>query len=188
MIARGCRFVWNFTYIPVGKDADINLLATPEQRTYMYRRIREIRATKPIFALDFWNDGEFCDGCIAGGRSYLHINANGDVEPCAFIHYANVNINEATLLDALRSPLFMAYRRRQPFNENHLRPCPLLDNPEILYDMVKESGARSTEMEAPESVQALCAKTRPAAEKWAPVAARLWKESQTVKHGDRYSV
>ncbi len=185
MIARGCRFSWNFTYMPVGKDADVNLLATPEQRAYMYRRIREIRETKPIFALDFWNDGEFTGGCIAGGRCYLHINANGDVEPCAFIHYANVNIHEVSLLEALRSPLFMAYRRRIPFNGNHLRPCPLLDNPEALRAMVKESGAKSTEMEAPEDVDTLCAKTIPAAEKWAPVADRLWAEAKQGAEEER---
>lgn len=185
MIARGCRFAWNFIYMPVGKDADINLLATPEQRAYMYRRIREIRETKPIFAIDFWNDGEFSDGCIAGGRSYLHINANGDVEPCAFIHYSNANIKEVSLLDALRSPLFMAYRRRQPFNENHLRPCPLLDNPEALCAMVKESGAKSTELEAPEDVEVLCAKTRPAAEEWAPVADCLWAKATKEKERER---
>ena len=31
--------------------------------------------------LDFQNDGEFVGGCIAGGRNYFHINANGDAEP-----------------------------------------------------------------------------------------------------------
>ena len=45
-----------------------------------------IRQTKPLFTLDFWNDGEYAGGCLAGGRRYLHINANGDMEPCAFIH------------------------------------------------------------------------------------------------------
>ncbi|NLM49892.1 MAG: radical SAM protein, partial [Clostridiaceae bacterium] len=144
MIERGCRFSWNFTYMPVGKDARIDLIATPQQRAYMYKRIREIRATKPIFAMDFWNDGEYSDGCIAGGKRYLHINAAGDVEPCAFIHYSNVNIHDTSLLDALRSPLFMAYRKNQPFNKNMLRPCPLLDNPEFLAKMVKESKAKST--------------------------------------------
>lgn len=176
MIARGCRFAWNFTYMPVGKDARTDFLATPEQRAYMYRRVREIRDAKPIFAMDFWNDGEYTKGCIAGGKSYLHINAAGDVEPCAFIHYSNVNIHDVTLLEALQSPLFMAYRKAQPFHDNHLRPCPLLDNPEALCAMVKESGAKSTEMEAPEDVGALCAKTAPAAEKWADVADGLWKE------------
>jgi len=177
MIARGCRFAWNFTYMPVGKDARIDLLATPEQRAYMYRRINEIRATKPIFAMDFWNDGEYANGCIAGGKRYLHINAAGDVEPCAFIHYSNVNIHDVSLLDALRSPLFMAYRRNQPFNSNMLRPCPLLDNPEMLAKMVRESGAKSTDMIAPEDVDVLCAKTTPAAKAWAEVADRLWEEN-----------
>ena len=174
MIARGCRFAWNFTYMPVGKDARLDLLVTPEQRAYMYRRVREIRETKPIFMLDFWNDGEYSGGCIAGGRRYLHINAAGDVEPCAFIHYSNVNIHEVSLLDALRSPLFMAYHNNQPFNENHLRPCPLLDNPEALASMVKESGAKSTEMEAPEDVDVLCSKNVPAVKSWAEVADEHW--------------
>ena len=181
MIARGCRFAWNFTYMPVGKDAKVDFLATPEQRAYMYRRIREIRATKPIFAMDFWNDGEFSEGCIAGGRRYLHINATGDVEPCAFIHYSNVNIHDVSLLDALRSPLFMAYRKRQPFNENLLRPCPCLDNPEMLAAMVEESGAKSTDMKAPEDVEVLCGKTAQAAKAWAEVADQLWAENPKSK-------
>ncbi|WP_187351006.1 radical SAM protein [Capillibacterium thermochitinicola] len=183
MIARGCRFAWNFTYMPVGKGAKPDLIATPEQRAYMYRRAREIRETKPIFYMDFWNDGEYVNGCIAGGRCYLHINAAGDVEPCAFIHYSNVNIHDVTLLEALKAPLFQAYRRRQPFNPNHLRPCPLLDNPDALRAMVKESGAKSTDMLAPEDVDDLCAKTESAAAQWAPVADQLWAESQ-AKHDE----
>jgi len=126
--------------------------------------------------LDFWNDGEYVGGCIAGGRRYLHINAAGDVEPCAFIHYSNVNIHDVTLLEALQSPLFMAYRQGQPFNENLIRPCPLLDNPQALSKMVKVSNAKSTDMEAPEDVDVLTSKTKPAAEKWAPVADELWEK------------
>lgn len=180
MIRRGCRFAWNFTYMPVGKDAVTDLLATPEQRAYMYHRIRKIRETKPIFAMDFWNDGEYTQGCIAGGRRYLHINAAGDVEPCAFIHYANVNIHDVTLLEALKSPLFAAYRERQPFNQNHLRPCPLLDNPDALMEIIEQSGAHSTDMEAPEDVCRLCAKTAGAAELWAKRADELWRQREGV--------
>lgn len=180
MISLGCRFAWNFTYIPIGKDARVDMLATPEQREYMYHRIREIRQTKPLFALDFWNDGEYTKGCIAAGRDYIHINAAGDVEPCAFVHYSNVNIHEVTLLEALKSPLFTAYRNRQPFSKNYLQPCPLLDNPDALISMVRESGAKSTGYFAPESVEELCAKTADAARKWADVAERLWRE-----RGDR---
>ena len=81
MIEKGCLFGWYFTYMPVGADAVPELMATAEQRAYMYERMQYFRSHKPVFALDFWNDGEYVGGCVAGGRSYLHINAAGDVEP-----------------------------------------------------------------------------------------------------------
>lgn len=174
MIAKGCKFSWYFTYIPIGKNAVPDLIATSEQREFMYHQVRKFRTTKPCFFLDFWNDGEYVKGCIAGGRNYLHINSNGDVEPCAFIHYSNVNIKDVNLIDALRSPLFLEYKKHQPFNENHMRPCPMLDNPEMLREMVNESGAHSTQLEDSETVEELTAKTVSAAEKWEPVADRLW--------------
>jgi MoaA/NifB/PqqE/SkfB family radical SAM enzyme len=132
MIEKGAKFAWFFTYMPIGVDAVPELMVSAQQRAFMYERIRSFRKTKPIFTLDFWNDGEFVQGCIAGGRRYLHINANGDIEPCAFMHYSDSSIYEKSLLEALQSPLFMQYRKNQPFNENHLRPCPLLDNRERL--------------------------------------------------------
>ncbi|NLM55607.1 MAG: radical SAM protein [Firmicutes bacterium] len=181
MIEKGCFFGWYFTYIPLGRNADPELIATPEQRQLMYEKVREYRAAKDIFILDFWNDGEYVNGCIAGGRRYLHINAHGDVEPCAFIHYSNVNIRETTLLDALRSPLFMQYRQRHPFNRNPLRPCPMLDNPEELVAMVRASSAYSTQRRDNEPVEVLAAKCREAAENWQPTADRLWKKQQADK-------
>lgn len=175
MIAWGAKFCWFFTYMPVGNAAVPELMVTPEQRKFMYEQVRKFRATKPLFTMDFWNDGEYAGGCVASGRRYLHINAGGDMEPCAFVHYSDANIREKTLLEALKSPLFMAYHDGQPFNGNHLRPCPLLDNPEKLRGMVQASGAHSTDMESPEDVDKLTAKCDGPAERWAVVADDLWK-------------
>ena len=177
MISKGAKFAWFFTYMPVGKNAVPELMVSAEQRAFMYHKIREFRHTKPLFTMDFWNDGEFVGGCIAGGRSYCHINAAGDIEPCAFIHYSDSNIRSKTLLEAYTSPLFMAYHKGQPFNCNMLRPCPLLDNPDALARMVHESGAKSTDVEAPEDVDVLTGKCREKAEKWAVTSAELWRES-----------
>ena len=174
MIDKGAAFVWYFTYKPVGNDAVPDLMVTPEQRKFMYEQVRMFRKTKPIFAMDFWNDGEYVRGCIAGGRYYFHINANGDVEPCAFIHYSTVNIKNVSLLEALRSPLFRAYQQRQPFNKNHLRPCPLLDNPKSLKEVVRVSAAYSTDMLKPENVDELTGKCTSTAEKWGVVADHIW--------------
>lgn len=183
IIEAGALFVWFFHYMPVGAGAAPELLPSPEQREAVYHRIRAFRQSKPIFAMDFQNDGQYVGGCIAGGRRYLHINARGDVEPCVFIHYSNVNIRDCTLLEALKSPIFMAYHRNQPFNENMLRPCPMLENPERLRAMVKETGAVSTDYESPESADTLCDRTTPYAENWKPTADRLWEESGHSCHG-----
>ncbi|MDD7543153.1 MAG: radical SAM protein [Peptoniphilaceae bacterium] len=184
MVQWGARFVWYFHYMPVGNDAAPELLPSPEQRKFMYHRIREIRATQPIFALDFQNDGEFVGGCIAGGRRYLHINANGDCDPCVFIHYSNANIRDMSLLDVLKSPIFMAYHDAQPFNDNHLRPCPMLENPEMLREMVKTTGAHSTDLQSPETADHLCDKCEEYAKNWMPTANELWENSCIQKTGE----
>lgn len=185
MIGKGALFCWYFHFMPVGRSSTPELIPTPEQRERMYRFVREMRGRKPLFTMDFQNDGEFVGGCIAGGRRYLHINAAGDVEPCVFIHYANANIHDVSLLDALRSPLFMKYYEGQPFNTNHLRPCPMLENPDDLPRMVAETGARSTDLVEQETPEQLREKTAAAAAAWAPVAERLWADEADPMHETR---
>ena len=177
LIDKGALFAWVFSYMPVGKDAPTSLMPDPADREKLYRFTRHVRDTKPLLVLDFQHDGEFVGGCIAGGRRYLHINANGDVEPCVFIHYSNANIREQSLLDCLRSPIFMRYYEGQPFNDNLLRPCPMLENPDCIERMVEESGAHCTDLQAQESAHELAEKCRPQARAWAPVAERLWTDA-----------
>ncbi|MGN0507923.1 MAG: radical SAM protein, partial [Ruminococcus sp.] len=188
LVDSGVKFAWFFHYMPVGNDAVTDLLPTPEQREKMYSQIRSFRETKPIFTIDFQNDGEFVGGCVAGGRLYLHINANGDIEPCAFIHYSDSNIKDKTLLEAYTSPLFMAYKNNQPFNENMFRPCPMLENPEYLEKMVAQSNAHSTDMQSPESAEHLCGKCKSYAENWIDTADKLWSMSPKCKNcSQKYS-
>ena len=181
MVDKGCKFAMYFHYMPVGNEASPDLMPTPEQRQYVLERVRHIRNIEDgegLFTMDFQNDGEFVGGCIAGGRNYFHINANGDAEPCVFIHYSGANIRENTLLQILKQPLFMAYHDNQPFNDNHLRPCPMLENPEILERLVKETGARSTDLQSPESAAHLCSKCKDYADAWTPWAEKIWKEEE----------
>lgn len=179
LISFGAKFAWFFHYMPIGNDAVPELLLNPDQRETVYRKIRDVRNRKSIFLIDFQNDGEYIGGCIAGGRDYFHINPNGDVEPCVFIHYSDSNIREKTLIECLTSPLFMAYKEGQPFNCNHLMPCPMLENPEKLRDIVHATGAHSTDLISEESVENLCAKCSSYSEEWRPRAEEIWAEKAT---------
>lgn len=180
-IEAGAKFALYFHYMPIGSDADTSLLLTPEQREHVYRTIRKKRRTrngKPIFVMDFQNDGEFVGGCIAGGRNYFHINSEGDAEPCVFIHYSDSNIREKSILECLRSPLFKQYYKDQPFNDNMLRPCPMLENPQALRHIIDVTGAKSTNLTCPESADELCSKCDLYAKEWAPMAKQIWEEQE----------
>ena len=188
LISKGVLYSWYFHYMPVGNDASTALLLNAEQREYMYHRIRAVRdweGGKPIFTMDFQNDAEFVGGCIAGGKYYCHVNANGDVEPCVFIHYSGANIHNMSFAECLHQPLFLAYQKAQPFNKNMLRPCPMLENPAILGRMVKESGAVSTDLLSPETTEHLQEKCVPYAVSWQPCAQRLWEEREKQREADR---
>ncbi|MDD6154084.1 MAG: radical SAM protein [Eubacteriales bacterium] len=177
-IEKGVQFTMYFHLMPVGMDASPDLMPTMQQRLYMIDRLRKVRNMtdgKGFFCFDFQNDGPYVGGCIAGGRNYFHINANGDAEPCVFIHYSNANIRKNTLLEILQSPIFMAYHNNQPFNDNMYKPCPMLENPDVLPKLVKETGAKSTDLESPESAEHLCAKCKAYAAEWSPIAERVWE-------------
>ena len=181
MIEKGAKFALYFNYMPIGHDAIVDLIPTPEQRVYMYkwlRRVRNSKTGKPIFVMDFQNDAEYVGGCIAGGRNYFHINSEGDMEPCVFIHYSDSNIRTHTILEGLKNPLFQAYYKNQPFNDNHLRPCPMLENPDCLRKIVNQTGAKSTDLIEPESVEVLCSKCDKFATAWKPVADELWNSTK----------
>ncbi|HEC83614.1 MAG TPA: radical SAM protein [Firmicutes bacterium] len=143
-VNRGCFLGWVFIYIPIGRNPDVNLMPTPEQRRMVGQRVRYFRATRPIFIADFWNDGDYVDGCIAGAKKYLHINCHGDVEPCVFAHFAVDNIKGKSLKEVINSPFFRKIKSKQPFNKDHRLPCMIIDNPEILREVVRETGARPT--------------------------------------------
>jgi MoaA/NifB/PqqE/SkfB family radical SAM enzyme len=146
LIEKGCLIGWQFLYIPVGLNPDTSLMPTAEQRELLrVRGPRRIRSEKPIFTIDFWNDAPHMGGCIAGARHFLHITSRGDVEPCVFIHLATDNIHDKSLKEVINSPFFMAFRARQPYTENLLRPCTMIDHPQVLREICAECHPYSTD-------------------------------------------
>jgi MoaA/NifB/PqqE/SkfB family radical SAM enzyme len=144
LLDKGAMVIWYFQYIPIGRCPSMDIMPTPEQRDWLRRKINEIRDSRPIFIGDFWNDGPHVNGCIAGGREYLHINSNGDVEPCVFCHFSVDNIRDKSLKDVINSPFMKAIRDRQPYRDNLLTPCMIIDAPDVLRSIVREYAARPT--------------------------------------------
>jgi MoaA/NifB/PqqE/SkfB family radical SAM enzyme len=177
LIEKGAMLIWYFMCIPVGRNPDIRWMPTPLQRDQLRRALVRFRATKPILFVDFWNDGGLTNGCMAGGKMYFHINAQGDVEPCVFCHFASDNVKGKSLLEILDSPFFREIRSRQPYLENLLRPCMLIDRPEIAREMVSRPGVYFTHPGVETFFNHLSESIDQYSSEYGAIADRVWEES-----------
>lgn len=177
LIEKGARMSWFFIYMPVGENPSVKDMLTPEQRIELGKRTRRMRTTKPYFAIDFFNDAPYVGGCIAG-KFYCHINSKEDLEPCIFAHFAYDNVKGKKLEDAFAGPYFKELQSRQPYNQNLLRPCMMIDNPNVVREVVKKVGAYPTHPGAEKMVEdpQFMSELDKLAEDFAPYAAKAWKE------------
>ena len=176
LIENGAMLIWYFMCLPVGRNPDIQWMPTSLQRDQLRQALGRFRATKPILFVDFWNDGRLTHGCMAGGKMYFHINAQGDVEPCVFCHFASDNIKGKSLLEVLDSPFFKEIRFRQPYLENLLRPCMLVDRPEVGREMASLPGVYFTHPGAEVFFNGLSESIDQYASEYGVMADRVWEE------------
>jgi len=173
-ISQGCFLGWYFMYMPVGRKPDISLLSTPEQRVWRRKRMLEIRRSKPILLADFWNDGPLVGGCLSGGRVYFHIAADGQVDPCVFAQFSVDSIIDKSIIDVLHSPYFVEIRRRQKEMHNKLRPCMVIDRPQVFRDCVHAGGARASQRGGEATVTTLARALNDYARRYAELADEAW--------------
>ncbi|MDD2580887.1 MAG: radical SAM protein [Desulfuromonadaceae bacterium] len=176
LVKKGVFAMWLFSYVPVGRKPEPELMPTPEQRDGLRRTVVDYRATKPMLFIDFWNDGPMISGCLAGGRKYFHINANGDIEPCVFCHFAVDNIRRTTIHEALASPFFTKIRQKQGEHENLLRPCMLIDQPATGRELFASEGAYPTHDGAEELFTGLASRMDDYSRSYGEIADQIWEE------------
>lgn len=114
MVEWGAKFCWFFTYMPVGKDAAPELMVTAEQRKFMYDQVRKFRSTKPIFTMDFWNDGEYSGYKEKNGPGYVGGCIAGADGICTSMR---AEISSLVRLSIIRTPTFgkrLCWRRCNP--------------------------------------------------------------------------
>lgn len=152
---QGAFYDFLFQYSPIGRDANLDLVPTPEQGMQFWRRSWEVVSRKRLFLLDFWNHGPLVEGCISAGRDrgYLYVDWNGNVMPCVFVPYSAANINDVyaqggSLNDVWASPFLKAIRQWQrdygygqrelSAKGNWLRPCPFRDHHGLFREWVEQ--------------------------------------------------
>ncbi len=148
----GAAYAWVFHYMPIGRDIDPDLIPTPDQRVYLWKKSWNIIKDRKIMFVDFWNHGPVSDGCISSGRpgGYFYVDWQGNVYPCVFFPYAAANMGEiyqsgGTINDLINLPLHCRIRNWQFKywkDGDLLRPCPIRDHYKMAKQFVIETKAR----------------------------------------------
>jgi MoaA/NifB/PqqE/SkfB family radical SAM enzyme len=174
-LEQGVYFGWMFQYLPIGLDPDVSLMATPQQRESLRIATKRWQVTKPILVGDFWNDGPCTGGCLSATR-YAYVTPHGDVTPCTFVHFTTHNYKNHTLTEIMKSDFFKAIRGVQPYQPNLLRPCKIIDRPQVLRDIVDQVGAKPTYKGADNVIRnpEVMAHLDRYAEEWGKLADAAW--------------
>jgi len=165
VIGKGALLAFLFQYMPIGRAFSLELMPTPQQRAWMWRRSWEIIREKRFFMPDFWNHGTCVEGCIsAGGHGnggYFYVDWSGAITPCVFMPYSPVNIRDVyargqTLNDIWQEPFFQAVRQWQydymQAGRSTLAPCPSRDHHDELERLLLQFEPEPTDANAVEAL------------------------------------
>jgi MoaA/NifB/PqqE/SkfB family radical SAM enzyme len=105
----GCKIFFYINYIPAEEGTE-RLVMSQEQVNQLNRVMDAFRNKYQALFLAFPGSEIDLGGCLAAGKGFVHINAEGDLEPCPFSPYSDASLKEITLIEALQSPLLKMIR------------------------------------------------------------------------------
>ena len=98
------------------------------EREVLRAAIARLRNEHPeMVYVSFPGDEKSSGGCVAAGRGFFHINAQGGAEPCPFSPYSDSNVRDTSLREALQSRLFRELREGGYLLEDHPGGCTLYE-------------------------------------------------------------
>ena len=135
LYSRGCKIVFCVEYIPVNSMVK-NLALTNKERDLLDKMLSKLRNKfDDMIFISFPGDEKSSGGCLAAGRGFFHINSQGSAEPCPFSPYSDTNIRNTSLIEALKSPLFMKLSNDHILQE-HTGGCVLFEQEEIVKKLL----------------------------------------------------
>ncbi len=138
LLTAGVGLIFFVEYVPV-KEGTENWVLTDVQRTGLSRSVEAFRARLPGLFIAFPGDEEESGGCLGAGRGFVHVSADGNLEPCPFAPYSDANLGEMTLKEALRSRFLRAIRDNHEDLRETRGGCALWQKREWVKSLLRET-------------------------------------------------
>ncbi len=106
----GSQFFLYLEYTAIQEGTE-DWIVTLEQRSQLMSLMKRYQARWPALFMAVPGGEAEVGGCLAAGRGFVHINANGNLEPCPFAPFSDSNIREMSLKKALQSDLLFNIRQ-----------------------------------------------------------------------------
>lgn len=109
LVNEGCKFFLFLEYTPTA-EATEDLVLTRGQRERLMSRVDAFHSKWPALFIAVPGHEAEVGGCLAAGRGFVHISADGDLEPCPFAPFSDTNLKDLSLREALQSELLEMLR------------------------------------------------------------------------------
>ena len=137
LIDTGCKFFLFVEYNPI-KPGTEKLMVTAEQRKKIMDIVRGFRDKWPALFIEVPGDEDEIGGCLGAGKGFIHISAEGDVEPCPFAPYSDMNLRKVSLKDALNSEFLKKIREKHAQLHSEDGSCGLWAKRDLVQSLLKE--------------------------------------------------
>jgi MoaA/NifB/PqqE/SkfB family radical SAM enzyme len=146
----GCRLGFFIDYIPFPEDLNPRYVLTTEDFEVKAELVRKARLESHPYVINFPPDEYQASGgkCMAG-KSSVHVNADGWLEPCPYSHYASHNLLETPLIEALQSDFLNALREELDGKVNTSNTCHLFAMSDRVAQIAASTGGESKDLKVP---------------------------------------
>lgn len=153
MWKRGARFGYMIDYVPLKHGLEPTFVLTDDDRAIKSKALEKRRAEgRPLIYNLPPDEYKLFGQCMSAGRGFMHINADGFVEPCVFTHYAVDNIRDTPIVEILSSEFFSSLRNELSHAPNPKGECQLFANSNRVKSIAKRTGAFCTEARTEDEV------------------------------------
>jgi len=135
MIDTGCKLVFFVEYVPF-KEGTENWVVSESQRTKLLVLTNELRTKFPGLFVAFPGDEERYGGCMSAGRGFVHVSPGGNLEPCPFAPYSDINLKNKPLTEALKSEFLSAIRQNHEQLKETSGGCALWEKREWVQSLL----------------------------------------------------
>jgi MoaA/NifB/PqqE/SkfB family radical SAM enzyme len=125
----GCRAAFLIEYVPCGAE-DLSLCLTDEQKEHLRAVEKDLYKQHDMLVVSLPGNEDPYGGCLASGRGFLHISANGALEACPFAPYSDTSVKDMPLKQALQSRLIAEVRDNHDKLKESRGGCALKENAE----------------------------------------------------------